>query len=420
MIKAQTIYKTMLIGAVVLLVSGCAGQEKIYVDLVVENVTVYSGEGQAPLVATVAVHNGKILDIASPGENSFQATQVIDGTDKFLTPGLWDVHTHSRSADDPTAGLAMNRFIEAGVTSINDMGGYPDRIQELLDQIDRRDIAAPTIYSVYFMLNGESFAGFQRKVVTESQVKDAVDALVALGAKQIKIHRAFPPELLPYLVDYAGKAGLPVAGHIPLGMHPLAACNAGMNSIHHIASFIESLVSIAPDGEGGTDAAFNYMLSEESQLLYECLRQNETWFAPTMINYEARARKLTGGGEMPQEFVDFLAANAALVRKMHEQGVRLLPGTDTSDYTDGHSVVEGTALQEELELLEKAGIPAADVILMATSNAAKAIGVYEDVGSISVGKRADMLLLPTDPGLGVSAFRAVELVIKGGTVIGAR
>jgi imidazolonepropionase-like amidohydrolase len=406
--------KTFLLVLAILLFTGCAGQKKILADLVIENVTVYSGEGRTPFVATVAVANGNIANIALPGDIAFEADRVIDGSGKFLTPGLWDVHAHTRSADDPAAGLAVDRFIEAGVTSINDIGGYPDRIQALLDRLENRMLAGPTVYPVFFMLNGESFAAFQREVTTKDQVMEAVDELVSLGARQVKIHRAFPPELLAFLVDYAGEAGIPVTGHIPLGLHPLAACEAGMRNIHHIASFIESLVSVAPEREDGTRAAFEYMLSGESRPLYDCLRENEAWFAPTLVTYEAIARDRTGDSEMPQEVIEFLAANTALVGKMYEEGIQLLPGTDTSDYSENSSLVAGSALLDELELLEKAGIPAVELIRIATSNPAKAIGVYDEVGSISVGKRADLLLMSEDPGLAVAAFRTVEVVIRGG------
>ena len=148
-----------------------------------------------------------------------------------------------------------------GVEAVHDVGGYGARMTLLNQQVADGALLAPNIYPSYFMLNGQSFAEFQHAVTTEAEVIAAIDELAALGAAQIKIHRALPPALLPVVVKHATAAGLGVTGHIPLGMHPLAACEAGMNTVQHLASFIEAIVSVLPEGENQMDTLTNGPLS---------------------------------------------------------------------------------------------------------------------------------------------------------------
>jgi Amidohydrolase family len=88
----------------------------------------------------------------------------------------------------------------------------------------------PHIYSSYSTLNGKAFAPFQRTVTNEAELRVAVNDLVRAGAVQIKIHRVFPAELMPVAVQLAHEHGLTLTGHIPTGLHPLQACEAGMDA----------------------------------------------------------------------------------------------------------------------------------------------------------------------------------------------
>ncbi|MCH8203439.1 MAG: amidohydrolase family protein [Proteobacteria bacterium] len=408
---------TKIFAPALLIALGACSEETVMVDTVIENVTVYSGRGDEPFIATVGVRDGVIAGISTPADASFQAERTIDGTNKFLTPGLWDAHVHLRSAEEGGLGLPAKTFIEAGITSVQDLGGYPERLKKLEEQIASGAVTGPTVHPAYFMLNGKSFAGFQHVVTNEAHVLSAIEELADLGAAQVKIHRALSPDLLPVVTKHAHSAGLTVTGHIPLGMHPLAACEAGMDGVQHIGSFIEALVSVAPEGEDNSAAAIEYMLSHAGQPLYDCLRDRGVRVTPTLISYQNRARKLAGEGEISQEFIDFINSLGAIVRRMYKEGVILLVGTDTSDFNPDLRIPPGTWLLDELEMLEEAGIPAHALIPMATLNAAEAIGVGDKTGTIGQGKAADMLLLSKDPAQSASAFRSIEMVFKAGEII---
>ena len=393
---------------------GCS-PAPIPVDLLVENVTVYSGSDSTPLIASVAIRDGRFFKISSLDESSFVANETIDGTGKFMTPGLWDAHAHVRSSRE--RGLDVRIFVKSGVTSIKDMGGYPRRLELVEQEIRSGAIPGPSIYPSYFMLNGESFADYQRAVTTEAEIEAAIDELVSLGAVQVKVHRALSPELLPVVVRLAHERNLTVTGHIPLGVHPLEACQIGMDGIEHVGSIVEAVISVISDGEGSSQVAINYLTSDAAQPMYECLSARNIVITPTLVIYPVIARRRAAGEEIPPEFVEFIESMKQITHRLYESGVTLLTGTDTTDFYDPIRIQPGVSLLDEMVMLEEAGVPPMEIIAMASLNAARSIGVDSYTGSIESDKNADFLLLSADPGESVRNFRSVVSVYQMGRVV---
>lgn len=387
----------------------------VSVDLLVENVTVYSGSDSTPLIASVAIRDGRFFKISSLDESSFVANETIDGTGKFMTPGLWDAHAHVRSSRE--RGLDVRIFVKSGVTSIKDMGGYPRRLELVEQEIRSGAIPGPSIYPSYFMLNGESFADYQRAVTTEAEIEAAIDELVSLGAVQVKVHRALSPELLPVVVRLAHERNLTVTGHIPLGVHPLEACQIGMDGIEHVGSIVEAVISVMSDGEGSSQVAINYLTSDAAQPMYECLSARNIVVTPTLVIYPVIARRRAAGEEIPPEFVEFIESMKQITHRLYESGVTLLTGTDTTDFYDPIRIQPGVSLLDEMVMLEEAGVPPMEIIAMASLNAARSIGVDSYTGSIESDKNADFLLLSADPGESVRNFRSVVSVYQMGRVV---
>jgi len=387
---------------------GCS-PAPVAVDLVVENVTVYSGADATPYIASVAIRDGRFFNISPSNQSSFVADETIDGTGKFMTPGLWDAHAHVRSSKE--RGLDVQTFLESGVTSIRDMGGYAERIGLLQQEINSGATPGPNIYPSYFMLNGESFADFQRVVTSPADIEVAIDELVSLGAVQVKVHRALSPEMLPALVRLAHARDLTVTGHIPLGVHPLDACQIGMDGIEHVGSIVEAVMSA---GEISSSDAIDYLTSDAAQPLYDCLSARNIAVTPTLIIYPVIARRRAAGGEIPPEFIEFIDSMKQITLRLYESGVTLLTGTDVSDLNDPISIEPGESLLDEMLLLEEAGIPPTAIIAMATLNAAQSVGLGNITGSIDASKNADFLLLSADPGESVRNFDSIVSVYQMG------
>ncbi len=400
----MTFLRAALLGALF----GCS-PAPVPVDLVVENVTVYSGSDSTPFIATVAIRDGKFFEISPPSESSFVANETIDGTGKFMTPGLWDAHAHVRSSKE--RGLDVQTFLESGVTSIRDMGGYAERLGLLLQEINSGATPGPSIYPSYFMLNGESFEDFQRVVTSPADIEVAIDELVSLGAVQVKVHRALSPEMLPVVVRLAHARKLTVTGHIPLGVHPLDACQIGMDGIEHVGSIVEAVMSA---DEISSSDAIDYLTSDAAQPLYDCLSARNIAVTPTLIIYPVIARRRAAGGDIPPEFIEFIDSMKQITHRLYSSGVTLLTGTDVSDFKDPMSIEPGESLLEEMLLLEEAGIPPTAIIAMATLNAAQSVGLAHITGSIDADKNADFLLLSADPGESVRNFESIVSVYRMG------
>jgi imidazolonepropionase-like amidohydrolase len=388
--------------------AGCATTTQ-RADLLIQDVTIHAGTGAPPFVGTVAVRDGAFSFVGRTPHEAIVAEEAVGGRGLYLTPGLWDMHVHVRASEQRAMDVA--RFPMHGVTSVRDLGGFGARIDALRAVIDADPAAGPRIYATRETLNGEAFAPFQRVVANETDAVAAIDAHVAAGAVQIKIHRALKPEMLPVVLRIAHARGLAVTGHIPLGVHPLQACELGMDGIEHIGSFLEAYISVTP---GATSAsAIDYMLSEASTPTYRCLADKGVEVAPTLVFYPAVARARAKGKPFPREFDDFIAGTGRIAARLHRSGVTLLAGSDTSDL-EATDIAPGRSLLDELQLLQDAGIPANEVVVIATTNAARTIGVDATVGTVEAGKTADFLLLTADPGEDVGNFHRLRAAYRGG------
>jgi imidazolonepropionase-like amidohydrolase len=411
----MTFFIQRIASALVIAALASCASVPIPADLVIENATLYDGVNPKPRKRTVAVRDGVIIAVEKNGKTDFEGATIVDASGQYLTPGLWDAHAHIRSSE--AGGLDTAEFPKYGVTSIHDLGGYMDRIKETEASIENGDATGPHIYPVYYMLNGESFAGYQHVVTSAGDIAMAVNELAAAGAYQIKTHRALAPEMLPVLLQTSHTLGIKVTGHIPLGVDPLEACEMGMDGIEHIGSFLEAWISVAPEEQKNAAAAADHMLSEDAQPLYDCLAKKKVVVTPTVIVYREVAKKRADGGDIPAEHREFIEKMKQIAYRLYTSGVTMLTGTDTTDIPDMFSLTPGEALHEELSMLEDAGIPPVDILSMATFNAAKAIGVANRTGSIEVGNTADILILTADPGEAVENLRAISAVYKGGVKV---
>lgn len=378
-------------------------------DLVVANVTIYDGTGSPPFTGSIVVRGGVIDAIPQANAPPPTAAERVDGAGKYLVPGLWDMHVHTRAGEG--AGLDVAAFPKHGVTSVRDLGGYIDRIKALQANI-AKGTPGPAIYSSYTTLNGKTFGNFQRAITTEAQANAVVDELAQAGAVQIKVHRALSPDLLPVVLRRAHERGLTVTGHIPLGLHPLKACELGMDGIEHVGSFLEAYISVTP--KATPDAAIAYMLSDAAEPLYDCLASRGVEVTPTLVVYPAVARARAKGGAMPEGAQAFIDSVGRIALRLHRKRVTLLAGTDTSDL-DVVEIEPGASLIDELEMMQRAGIPQRDIISIATANAARTLGVAQRTGTIEAGKAADFLLLDADPGIDARHFRKPFAVYRAGS-----
>ena len=406
------------------------------VPLRIENVRIFDPESGKVGPETVVVVDGeRIARIGADATTG--ASVVIDGEGGTLVPGLHDMHSHSSLR----SGLF---YLAAGVTATRDMGNRNDFLPRLMAQIEAGEIAGPRITPAGF-IEGRSEYSARLGIVADSQ-EDAVEAVrwyADRGYPQIKIYNSMNPDWLAAMAAEAHRLGLSVTGHVPAFTTPDAVIRAGYDEIAHVNQLMLGWL-LEPGEDTRTPLRLTAMIraaeldldSEAVQDTIALMKAGNIAHDPTAVILErlmlSRAGTVAAGDEayldhMPigyqryrkRSFVDVATPEAdrrwreAFQRildtlyLLHENGIRLLPGTD-----DG----TGFTVHRELELFVQAGLSPAEALRLGTLGAERHLGRDDRLGSIEAGKLADFFLVAGDPTDNIRAIRRPRLVIKGGVV----
>lgn len=382
------------------------------------------------------LRNGRIVSISDAGQEKAPAQQVIDAGGRVVLPGLFDMHGH---VGEWQGGL----HLAAGVTTVRDMGNDNASLQRLMAAERAGKLMSPSVVPAGF-IEGESPMSARNGFVIKdlAGAKRAVDWYAKNGYPQIKIYNSFPKEILRETVTYAHSLDLRVSGHIPVYLRAQDAVDAGYDEIQHIN---QVLLNFLVDETTDTRTLERFYLpakriadlnfdSKPVQDFIATLAKGGVAVDPTITTFDfirQRAGEMSSAFGMVADHMppdvqrglrvaefdipdDETAARynksydkmVEFVGRMYKAGVPILAGTDG---------LAGFTLQRELELYVKAGMTPSQALQVATWNGAKFSRTLEDRGSISIGKRADLILVDGDPTQNISDVRKVALVIKNGT-----
>ena len=379
----------------------------------------------------VLIENGKITRVSYTPINRPNITR-ISGRGKTLMPGLWDMHGHL-SLSDGILNMA------AGVINVRDIGNVHENIMRIEAQFADDKVIGGDIYRAGFMdRDSENAMRMGKTAKSLEHAKEIVDWYAEQGYQQIKTYSSMEPEWIAPLAEHIHKKGLRLSGHIPAFMTAEEAVDAGFDEIQHInmlflnfmgsidtrkklrftevgehaheldldspevAAFLDKLASKGTVVDTTTTVFSSMLLREPGKLDPE--------FANIADHLPVNVRRQFIGAELdvkPEHREDYdLSAQALLdmVLKLHEHKVPMVAGTDG---------IPGFTLLRELELYAKAGIPNADVLRTATMIPAQIVGDFNNSGSISAGKNADLVLLDGNPLEDITALRRTALVIEG-------
>lgn len=385
---------------------------------------------------TVIVSGNRIQAVGKDGEVTVPAgAEVVDAQGKTLLPGLWDMHVHLGESD----GLFN---LAAGVTTVRDLANDVDQLMDMRKRWDSGEGIGPRVLMAGFIDGPGPYAGPTKVLVsTEKEALDWVDRYAKLGYVQIKLYSSLDPKLVPPIAKRAHELGLRLSGHIPNGMSAEQAVRAGYDEIQHV-NFLE-LNFLDPKIDTRTPARFSEVAQHAAELdlnsprvksFIALLKEHGTVSDPTLGAFEGLfigeagkvdpslapvadrlppqvQRSLYSGGLNPteesqkQRYRDSYRAMQNLVKALHDAGVTIVAGTDGA---------AGFNLHRELELYVDSGIPAPEVLRIATLGAARVMKRDQDLGSIAPGKLADMVLLDGDPTARISDVRRVVLTVKDG------
>jgi hypothetical protein len=421
-----------------------------HADVLIRNVAVIDVErGTVRLAQDVALADGRIVSISASTPSPPDGKRVtVDGTGKYLMPGLWDMHTHSLKV----APQYMHPlFIANGVTGVRDMSGCmsePDSFFACIEdrrawneQLARRTGLSPRyVLQSSFQVNGgnevpDGFPDFFR-ARTLDEVRRLVAYYKLAGADFLKTYTELSPATYRLLARQSREQGLALAGHRPFRVSLEEVLRSGQQSIEHPRLFLLECFAgserfrALPNPLAAFDAELQWRLIDQHDgkrcaELMRLMAASETWWTPTLqvVRMGALAADATFRSDLRLKYVPFIfeafvwnpdadraaeqppdasgrKLNAAIYRMALEHvgqakraGVKILAGTDAGDTY----VFPGFAIHDELVELVGAGLSPAEALRSATLNAAEFAGLQEDFGSVTVGKAGDMLLLDANP-----------------------
>jgi imidazolonepropionase-like amidohydrolase len=376
---------------------------------------------------SIFIERGRIVGVEPSGDMPTDA-DVLDLSNSTVLPGLIDCHVHLvfSAGDNPLRDLgleddhrlllrgtaAARQALAAGITTVRDLGGRGEVTFRLRDAIEDGLIRGPRILaagSPITITGGHChFLGLEAD--DEATVRAAARRQLKAGATCLKImatggrmtpgsnvgRAQFSVAELGAAVDEARRGNVPIAAHA-IGTEGIRnAVQAGVNTIEHC-----SWLAKRPSVEFDESAAAR-------------MAEQNTVAVPTMDTIVG-PMKAAAGNLSPglKEHISLRPEITACLRRMRQLGVPIVTGTDAGV---GWTPFDSLALEIEL-LVTEVGLSGLEAIHAATGAAARAIGLEDTVGTVAVGREADLIVLDRDPSADVGALREVQLVIQAGTVV---
>jgi cytosine/adenosine deaminase-related metal-dependent hydrolase len=431
-------------------------------------IDVASGALSAP--RTILIEKGRIRTVAAGGDVSASAdVEIVDGTGRFLMPGLWDMHTHALER----WRWAFPLYVANGVTGIRDLATpMPlDEVAQLRERVTSGALIGPRFLAAGPYLDGPATSRYLA-IATAADARVAVDSLHRAGADFIKVYDGLPREAFHAVMEAAARRGIPVAGHIPEAFleDPSGPLAAGMRSIEHadqlhllcaaelpaIMRLLRRSDSIRSEGDtaGARDLfekadglRFSSYDPELCERRGRTLAVHGTWFVPT-LTLSLQSRLVPGLRSVDSLFAtpeyryvplatlaawkrrfaaaatDTVAETVARAREETRQtfakvrdvargGAGLLAGTDGSAAFQ----VFGFNLHDELAWLVEAGFTPLAALQSATINPARYFGRSGEIGAVEPGVLADLVLLEANPLTDIANTRRIHAVVLAGRLL---
>ena len=444
---------------------------------VIRNVFIVDAENGLRGPADVTLNGDRIAAVVVRDESEVESEptsaspthKVIDGTNRYLIPGLWDAHVHL--AYDPK--IDHRQFfplaLAHGVTYLRDIGGHLDKLvgaregAKLPGVTPDLYISGPLIDGAKRVYDGSSAGNpdLSLGVGTPEEARAAVDDLAKRGVHFLKAYELLSPDVLAAIVERADYHGLRVAAHSPLSLTAMQTARSGVDDLQHLrnlemgcSSNAELLFAArqaelaAGHEESGAklrsaihrsqrEPALSTQDDEVCDALIAELAQNNVFQTPTLTVATFLSEKLYARdavratyADLPEEvYARWINRTTALslraptkqdrmlgdwsfkmTAKLHAAGVPIIAGTDAPI----GFIMPGASLHEELKLLSKAGLTPIQTLAAATITPAKFFELQDEQGQIAPDMKADLVLLRANPLDHIGNTAAIEAVFKDG------
>ncbi len=366
--------------------------------------------GTARPHTTVIVDDGKISRVG-PATAFPASTRVVSGKDKFLIPGLWDMHVHLYYKQ------YLPLFVAFGVTGVQDMGGDFSKVKVWRDEIESGAAVGPRILTSGPPVDGAPTGDLKLPILPANnadQARQAFDQLYKLDVDFIDILLNLPRAAYFAIAEQARHWDLRMVGPVPTTVTAQEAVEARQKSLEHLFGVTKSV---------STD--------EEALKFFARCTLTGTRISPTLVFWLRMSHmddpRLMSDPQLsiipasirntwpdlsddPASFKSQVWRIYRLVALANQAKTEILAGTDTGDAY----VIPGAALHDELEQLVGAGLTPRDALEAATLAPARFFETEKEMGSIEKGKLADMVLLDANPLEDIRNVRRVQAVFTHG------
>lgn len=380
---------------------------------------------------TVVLQDGVITQLGPATRITIPSGAAqIDGTGKYLIPGLVDVHIHLSSNPEDEQRRLLRLFLSQGVTTVLNLRGTP-QLLELREKVATGRVLGPRIYTVGPYVN-EPF------VTTPDEVERAVVEQQRAGYDFVKLHGDLSLEAYRRLMSVARRVGIRVIGHAPRNLGVEVMFEERQYAVAHGEEFLYDRQNRS------TDASLPDVRARIPEFA-RGMADARIWLMPNLTAYKAIAGQIWNLDSMlarpemrylprsvregwgpatnpytrrfPPSFYPGIMARykviEELVRAFQASGVPMLVGTDAMNA----GVVPGFSTHDELADLVAAGLSPYQALRAATANAAEFFGTTDRSGTIAVGKAADLVLLDANPLGDIKNSRRIAAVILHGKLL---
>jgi len=428
--------------------------ETEHADLAIINVTIIDATGTpAQTEMTVLVTDKRIVKISKSKKIKVaDDVQIIEGSGKFLIPGLWDMHVHWYKKD------YLSLFIANGVTGFRVMWGKPEHLQWRKEQAEGK-LLCPRLEIGSPIIDGPNPMWPDSITISNTEeAREEVRRLKHEGYDFIKALNLLPKEAFFAIAEECEQFGIPFAGHLPFAATAAEAVKAGIKSNEHMWGILLSCSTKEEEFRDKLIQAINanrpwkmmmpmwfiqrgqYLETfdqKKADELFLLLAEHNCWQCPTLTVNRSMAyffkedfrddprlkympTDITDTWNPPSKFPPFIPVvfektyqkYLELIVPMHKAGVRFLAGTDVLN----PFCFPGFSLHDELDLLVQSGLTPMEALQTATRNAAEYLGRLDSLGTIEESKMADLVLLEADPLEDIRNTQKINAVMFDGKV----
>ena len=359
--------------------------------------------------ASLEIEQGRIAWMGAENTRAIPANAIrVDGGGRYAIPGLTDSHVHTAWANQQTSADAL---IAYGITSVRDTGSRLDLINALKDQAEATDLPIPRYFA-----SGDIFEGLMPlwgdaflEIGTREEGRDSVKEWKKLGADFIKVYDSLPWNIKSAIAEEAHRQGLPLVGHGLSGEQITRSVILGFSTLEHNGPSNDDIRKLLVASGVKVDPTLTVFTGSRIPLAGNAPAVDSK-FRTYVPEGSLRAAR-PGGTVSDAEWAGWKDALARISRE-YRAGVKLLDGTDALMT----GVFFGPSLHYSLQYLNAADLSTADVLRMATTEAAETEGASADLGTLEPGKLGDVVLLDGNPLENINNTMKIWRVVRDGHV----